>query len=742
MAADPPGVDRPATLTKRLDQAYRAKGPGYRPRTHLVDDAGRAQYVNRLIFEASPYLIQHAHNPVDWHAWSEETLTKAAEQDKPIFLSVGYSTCHWCHVMEEESFDNEAVAALLNAHFVPVKIDREERPDLDQIYITATQLQNGHAGWPNSVFLKPDGTPFHTGTYFPRAAFMQLVQAVAAAWRDPGKRAEIDRVGEQLAKAIRRQQAARFGDAPPPGPAAFSMAADQLGQMHNELEGGFSRDQQFPQESFLLFLLDHWRRTGDEAAKAVAVTTLDAIAAGGIHDHAGGGFHRYTVDPNWRTPHFEKMLYNQALLARAFVEGWEATANPAYARAALRTFDYVARDMTDDEGAFYSAEDADSLDSKGEREEGAFYVWTPETFGAALREQAAAAGRALGMEAAPTLEGSHVLHLDPTGTPDFAALEPMLDRLQQAREARPRPLRDDKVIAGWNGLMIRALAEGAVAFGRDDLGARAVNAGEALWTRLWDGERLARLWADGKARGEGQLDDHAWAGLGFLALFEATGEVEWLERAGLLAYAADQAFGDGEGRLRMAAADGPLGPVYDAADGATPTGESAALELFVRVARVLGDAEMRIKAEELRAALSGQMTEMPLLRVEALMASRVLDEGRSTLRRTFAGGRVRAVLSGVGEEAWRLHLQIAEGWHLNAHQPGPDWLVGAAIDGGTADWPEGEPMELGFSDKPVSVYEGVLSVPVTPHGRLIGLRLQACSDSLCLDPVETTFRLP
>ena len=463
MAAEmPPGVQRDPGLHAELEAAYAAKGPGHVPRTHLMD-GGRARHVNRLILEPSPYLLQHAHNPVDWRPWSHETLAEARARDLPIFLSVGYATCHWCHVMEEESFDNEAIAAVLNAGFLPVKIDREEMPDLDHLYVTATQIQQGHGGWPNSVFLLPDGRPFHTGTYFPPDVFGEMLELISAAWADPRQRAQMEMLAGELSEAVRQVTQMPATQSAPLDDALHARAAASLLDMHNALEGGFSQDQQFPQEGYLLFLMDHWRRTGDEASLGVATETLYAIAAGGIHDHAGGGFHRYTVDPNWRTPHFEKMLYNQGLLARAFIEAWEITGEPVFRRAAERTFAYVARDMTDPEGAFHAAEDADSPDATGAREEGAFYVFTPDEIAAAAGPEAVAA---LGLDAEPTLEAGGVIHLPLDGVPDFARLDPLLDAARKARETRPRPLRDDKIIAGWNGLMIRALAEGAVAFER------------------------------------------------------------------------------------------------------------------------------------------------------------------------------------------------------------------------------------------------------------------------------------
>ncbi|MEL7172911.1 MAG: thioredoxin domain-containing protein, partial [Pseudomonadota bacterium] len=665
MTETPPGSGRDRALTEALEADYRALGDGYRPRTHLVAAGGRARFVNRLIREPSPYLRQHAHNPVDWRPWGAETLAEAAALDRPIFLSIGYATCHWCHVMEEESFDDEAVAAVLNARFVPVKLDREERPDLDQIYITATQLQQGHAGWPNSVWLLPDGRPFHTGTYFPKPQFLRMLEAVRRAWDD--SREKVTEVAGEIARAV-AAIGAPGGRVPQPGsqpgslPGSLPLAegvhaalSAQLARMYNPEEGGFSEAQQFPQESFLLWLLDHWRRTGEAAALGIASHSLTAIAAGGIHDHAGGGFHRYAVDANWRTPHFEKMLYNQGQLARAFVEGWEATGEPAWRRAAERCFDYVLRDMTAPSGAFYAAEDSDSLDAAGRREEGAFYAFAPQEMAAALddlppgtRDRAIAT---LGGHEPATIDAGAVLHLAPDAPAAFDRLAPALEALRRYREARPRPVRDDKVIAGWNGLMIRALAEGAEAFEAPALAEAAARAGEALWAALWDDEaaRLHRLVDEaaeaGGGRVDGMLEDYAWLGLGYLALGDALGPEKgalWHSRAVALAEAADAAFGNPSGRFRMAATPGPLGDVYESQDGATPAGESAMAELLARLALRRGGPAMRARAQAIVTALSGTVAEMPVLRPDLLAAARILEAGESGARRSLAEGRLRA----------------------------------------------------------------------------------------------------
>ncbi len=745
MPIDPPAVVRDPDLAARLDAAFAARGPGYVPRTHLFAANGGPRYVNRLILEASPYLVQHAHNPVDWRPWGEEALSEARVRDVPLFLSAGYATCHWCHVMEEESFDDEAVGEVLNRDFVAIKLDREERPDLDQIFITATQLQNGHAGWPNSVWLRPDGVPFHTGTYFPKPDFLRVLQAVREAWAS--KRGEIDQVAEKIAAAVKRQGRLMVGPAEPPGPDTHAAAVAHLAEIHNETHGGFSERQQFPQETYLLHLIDRWRRDGDAKAWEIAARTLDAIAAGGIHDHAGGGFHRYTVDVTWRTPHFEKMLYNQGLLARAFVEGWQVSGRPGWRRAAERCFTYVLRDMTDAEGAFFAAEDADSLDAEGRREEGAFYAWPMAAVRAALGGEAEMAIEALGLSEPATIDAGPVAHLRPGSEQDFDMLDPLLERLRRARDARPRPIRDEKVIAGWNGLMIRALAEGAVAFDRPDLAAAAARAAETLWTRLWEPRagRLARLWASGAARQDGQLEDYVWLGLACLALSEAAAlgvapAGDWAAKARALAAALDRDFSDAEGRFKMAAADGPMGAIYETSDGATPAGESAALEFLAWTAAATGDAAAGIRAAELRAALSGPMREIPLLRLEALTAARRLGEGASGPVRSLADGVLTLRLA-RDASGWRLDIVCAPGWHLNAPAAGTAGLVGATVTGAEIAWPVPREKAVGGASETTPVFEGRLSVWLTKHAEVVNLRLQTCSETACASPVGVRFRL-
>ncbi|MEL7275523.1 MAG: DUF255 domain-containing protein [Pseudomonadota bacterium] len=726
MIRQPPGSARDPDLHGALALAFGEKPEGYTPRTHLMDGDG-PRYVNRLIREASPYLEQHAHNPVDWWPWGDAALEEAARRDVPVFLSAGYATCHWCHVMEEESFDNEEVAALLNTHFVPVKLDRESRPDIDQLYILATMIQNRHAGWPNSVWLMPDGRPFHTGTYFPRPQFVQVLGAIAQGWAGKA-REEFEGFATRLSDAIAGISAQPVPEADIADTPAAALA--QLGQAFNAAHGGFSPGTQFPQEGNLAFLLDHWRRGGPEDALRIADKTLSEIAAGGIHDHVGGGFHRYTVDVNWRTPHFEKMLYNQALLTRNFAEIHQITGATSAARAVARCIDYVLRDMTAADGAFFSAEDADSLDGTGKLEEGAFYVWTPKAMAQAFPEDAEWAIATLGAREPATLEAGPVAHLKPGSDPDWARLDPLLDGLLDVRDGRSRPLRDEKVIGGWNGLMIRAMAEAGILFDRPDWTEAARTALDGVMARLGPVDALSRYHAGGAAREDANLSDHAWLGLAALALDD-------LALAEELAHAIVARFALPDGRMALMREGAPLGPVMETEDGAVPSGESSALELLVALSQRGGPAQLHPPMHALAAALSGRIAETPIARLEALTASRALADGAAGAVRFVGDGAVRVALRQT-EAGALLAVRIAEGWHLAASAEQD--LVPPELTGAETEWPEPVPWTDG-SGHTSAVHKGRFDLVLRAPTAEVTLHLQACSESLCLTPETVRIRL-
>ncbi|MXU65545.1 thioredoxin domain-containing protein [Oceanomicrobium pacificus] len=716
-----PGRERDAALWADLVARADALPAEPAPRTAHWSD-GKPAYINRLVDAPSPYLRQHGFNPVDWYPWGADALAEAARRDCPIFLSTGYATCHWCHVMEEESFDDPEVAELLNRHFVAIKLDREERPDLDQHFILATSLQQGHAGWPNSSWLLPDGRPFHTGTYFPKPHFMQVLAAIAQGWRGDG-RAEFERLGgvltDHIAMVTRRTAPPTALDRAP------ALAVEQLSSGFNTAHGGFGRGPQFPQEGHLLFLADHLRRGPDARAEQMFRKSLDAMIAGGLHDHVGGGFHRYTVDENWRTPHFEKMAYNQGLMALCLTEA--ATMDPPIAgadRALSRLADYLMRDLALDRGGFAAAEDADSLDPDGKLEEGAFYTWSEAQLSACLGAGSAVQSL-LGLDAAPTLPGGAVIHHPPGAPPDPALVDPVLDRLAACRAARPRPFRDDKMILGWNGLVIRGLATAGLLRNRPDWVDAAAAAADALFSELASGPEIAKLSFDGVVRGPTDLTDLAWAGSAALALYDATLDPRWRAQAETFAAQALRDHAAEGGRYALSRGRSPLGDVLELEDGATPSGESALLDLLAYLSTRAPDPSRDSAASDLVRALSGTLAEMPVARLAALRAARILNEGDAGPLRYLAEGHARLRLS-PGNEDLHIELLLRDGWHLQDGAPaGPQGVAAARSD--RSDGPDGWRRRIVWT-----VPKAALPLPC---------HLTLCTDRLCLAPELTEIRL-
>ncbi|MHB0981196.1 MAG: thioredoxin domain-containing protein [Thermoleophilia bacterium] len=536
---------------------------------------------NRLVNETSPYLLQHAENPVDWYPWGEEALAAAADLGRPIFLSIGYAACHWCHVMERESFEDPETAALMNEHYVNIKVDREERPDLDSIYMRAVNALTGRGGWPMSVWLTPEGAPFFGGTYFPdtprhgMSSFREVLEALASAWegrpdevaaaasrlvaklradaglpvlpRPPATgeahdAAPADGAGEAAGDPAAGDPAAAETLVPPPlrlDPHTAEEASLALRSGFDAVNGGWGEAPKFPQPMALEFLLRRCSRHGDGHARILVERSLDLMAAGGIYDQLGGGFHRYSVDAGWLVPHFEKMLYDNAQLARVYTHAWQVLGHERYRRVAEETLDYVLREMTHPEGGFFSTQDADS-----EGEEGKFFVWTPEEIEAVLgADEAALFMEAFGVEPGGNFEGASILSqvrtaaelaLEDGGAESVVGgrLAAARSRLLAAREERVHPARDEKILAAWNGLMIAAFADAAVAFGRADYQVAAERAARFVLEKLRgpDG-RLLRSWRDGRARHNGYLEDHAHMIEGLLALYQADFDARWFVAA-------------------------------------------------------------------------------------------------------------------------------------------------------------------------------------------------------------------
>jgi uncharacterized protein len=570
---------------------------------------------NRLAHETSPYLLQHADNPVDWWPWSGEAFDEARRRGVPVLLSVGYSSCHWCHVLAVESFEDEQTAAYMNEHFVNIKVDREERPDVDAVYMEAVQAATGQGGWPMTVFLTADGEPFYFGTYFPpeprhgMASFRQVLEGVAAAWAD-----RRDEVGEVAGKIVRdlAGRSLAYGGEGVPGEEELAQALLGLTREYDERHGGFGGAPKFPPSMVVEFLLRHYARTGAEGALEMAAETCAAMARGGMYDQLGGGFARYSVDREWVVPHFEKMLYDNALLCRVYAHLWRATGSELARRVALETADFMVRELLTAEGGFASALDADSAvgdggghpqaegsgGGTGKHVEGAFYVWTPEQLREVLGdEDGRRAAELFGVTEEGTFEeGASVLQL-----PDGEVESWIKERLLAARAQRPRPERDDKVVAAWNGLAIAALAEAGAYFERPDLVERATEAADLLVRLHMDsGARLARTSKGGQVgANSGVLEDYANVAEGFLALAGVTGEGVWLDFAGfLLDIVIDQFVAEG-GALYDTAHDAErlIRRPQDPTDSATPSGWTAAAGALLSYATHTGSEAHRTAAE-------------------------------------------------------------------------------------------------------------------------------------------------
>ena len=576
---------------------------------------------NRLIDETSPYLLQHAENPVDWYPWGAEALERARDEDKPVFLSIGYSACHWCHVMERESFEDPETAELLNSEFVSIKVDREERPDLDSIYMNSVVAMTGQGGWPMSVFLNAEGVPFFGGTYFPpepryrMPSFREVLGMVVDAYRN--RRGEIGKAGTTLLKAIKEEHGPG-GDAP--SASALSEARDALASGFDDTNGGWGGAPKFPQPMAIEFLLRYHARTGDSAALAMATKSLSEMARGGIYDHLGGGFHRYATDAVWLVPHFEKMLYDNSQLARVYLKAWQITRDPVFRRVVEETLDYVLREMTHPDGAFYSTQDADS-----EGEEGKFYVWDEAEIKDLLGDDAQVFMRAYDVSRSGNFEGKNILNrpfdfdvvANEFGMP-LDELEVVLERSRAAlfdrRDGRIKTGLDDKVITSWNGLMLAAFADAAKILDRADyLEAARRNARFMLSELRTDEGRLRRTWKDGRASLNGYLEDYSYLAEGLLALYEASFEPEWFVAARDLIELMVARFADGDGGFFDTSDDHEtlIARPKNVQDNATPSGSAIATGVLLRLASLTGQLEYADIAEQAFRQVVGRMEKHP-----------------------------------------------------------------------------------------------------------------------------------
>lgn len=568
---------------------------------------------NHLLTASSRYLQQHAHNPVDWYPWGEEALEKAHREDKPIFLSIGYSACHWCHVMAHESFEDEATTALLNAHFVSIKVDREERPDLDRIYMGAVQALTGGGGWPMSVFLTPEGAPFYGGTYFPKTphygmpAFTQVLRAIAEAWQT--QRSQLIQGGQQLIAALQQQaEIAVETQQADLDPATLEQAYQALQATYDSTHGGWGTAPKFPQPMILEFLLRTYHSTGDPEALHMVTHTLEAMARGGIYDQLGGGFHRYAVDTRWLIPHFEKMLYDNAQLVPVYLHAWQVTGEPLFRAIVEETLDYVLREMTAPEGGFYATQDADS-----EGEEGKFFVWTPDEVRAALGGPASRCLTLYDITEEGNFEGRNILTFN-GNTAEREAIAGAREVLFKARLLRTPPGRDEKVLTSWNGMMLRAFAEAARSLNREDyLRAAERNADFLLQALRTPQGRLWHVWHAGEAKVEGFLEDYTQLAWGLLALYQSTFEPRYYGAARDLMEQALKHFHAGTGFYDTADDSAALiVRPKELQDNAVPSGNAIATIVLLELARLSHEARYAELAHASLGAVQSLLGQYPL----------------------------------------------------------------------------------------------------------------------------------
>jgi len=691
---------------------------------------------NRLATESSPYLRQHAGNPVDWFPWGEEAFARARSENRPIFLSIGYSTCYWCHVMERESFADPEVADRMRRTVVAVKVDREERPDLDGIYMTSVMLMAGHGGWPMSVFLTPDRKPFFGATYIPKERFLDLLDAVHAAWTNRTRQVleEADRVADAVRTASGIPEAS---SAALPEPALIEVAARRFGGMFDPDHAGFGSAPKFPQPAILELLMSRVEMTKDRSALSMVTRTLDAMWMGGIHDQVGGGFHRYSTDAHWRVPHFEKMLYDQAQLLHAYARAFRLTLRPEYRRVCVQIAEYLEREMTGAEGLFHSAQD-----SEVEETEGKSYLWTPEELRNALdREEFALAARVYGIGSAPAFEGRHILHwtescgtvADGTGMtlPElFGHIDAIREKLLAVRLSRPRPFLDDKAITSWNGLMIEALAYAGRVLQEGRFLPLASRAAEALLSTLRgpDG-RLLHVARAGQARIPAYLDDYGAAILALLEMHRATGDLRWERESERLGNAMVKTLREPSGRFRYA--DPSIGfliaETRDLSDGAFPSGSGLAVRALTGLAGIGHPEYAPVAADLLRAfapLLRSHPASLPymlwgLYEFQAGNAAEPAPGARETIPPS-TGEILRAegalfpdrVAPGEPVEV-SVTLWIREGWHIQANPASLDFLVPttltASVEGRATSfaprYPPGSMIPIAPGNGPVSVYE-------------------------------------
>ncbi len=729
------------------------------------------RYTNKLIGAASPYLLEHAHNPVNWQPWGAEALEQAKRENKPIFLSIGYSACHWCHVMAREDFENEEIAQLLNANFVCIKVDREQRPDVDAQYMLAVQMMTGSGGWPLSVFLTPERKPFFGGTYFPPAEFKALL----------GKVIEANKTQPEQIRALSDKITSAMKDAPTSptrnanaklSPSLLDNAVAALNHSYDPTNGGFGTRLKFPDAPKLAFLIARCRANHAPKLLNMVTNTLDHIADGGVYDQLGGGFHRYSTDAIWRVPHFEKMLYDQAQLVQIYLDAYELTHTPRYKQVVEETLAFVQREMRDPAGGFWSALDADS-----EGEEGKFYLWTPTQIKAVLGDDADLFSAAYGVTAKGDLEGKSVLHRTSDGAeimqqyhikPEelWQRLDGLRQKLLTARAQRVRPHTDDKALASWNGLMVGAFAHAGQVLNNAAYRQTAMEAANFLLQKMTVNGKLLHSYRAGKAEVGGMLEDDAYVANGLLDLYAATREKKWLDTAQMLAAQMTSQFEDAANGGFYSTSDQSelLTRLKSGDDNATPSGNGMAAQVLARLALLTGKPEWRTQALRTVQTFGSLETRVPDAFPMLLTAYQSLGTSASA-DMPILPGTVQLLAPPLtttpgAKVTVAIKAHIPSGWHINAHVASTAALIPTNLRlTATQDakllavtYPNGQTLKTSFATEALSVYQGEITlqavVQITPklpagkHTLHFELTYQPCNDRACLPSAKATLDVP
>jgi uncharacterized protein len=756
-------------LKKQLSTALENKSNDYQARTRYLDSNKQPQYINRLILEDSPYLLQHAHNPVNWFPWEEEAFEVAKQENKPVFLSIGYSTCHWCHVMEEESFDNEDIAKHMNDFFICIKVDRELHPDVDSYYMTAVMMIQGQGGWPMSSFLTHEKKPFFGGTYFQPAQFMALMNRVNDVWHNQSSdiHEQANAINQQVSAAMAARQSLNEI-----GTNIVDITAQSIMNHYDKTHGGFGQAPKFPNEPYLYFLLEYTSYSENPDILNAVVNTLHRQSCGGIYDQIGGGFHRYATDHNWLIPHFEKMLYNQANLSYIFTRAYLLSGKNDFKRVACETLDYVIREMTNDEGGFYSATDADS-----EGEEGLFFVWDKQEIESLLgKKEAEEFIELYQVTKAGNFEGKNILNLnqalEETAEEKNIGHDALIKRLAKnkqylwnAREKRLPPIRDDKIITAWNAMMIKSFAYVGQQFKRQNYIDIAINASNYLLKiNQTSNGLLSRSSLAGQASVSALQEDYAYLAEALLQIYDATLDKHWLDKASILADEMIERFWDEENGGFFMSSQGkenllPTSP-KEINDNATSSGNSVALRTLVRLTNRTGSQHYQTYAQQLIRAYSDDITQRPYICSYLICGLLEMLDGEQSDNQWCAEGSIHvSTITSKEDNQYKITLSINtnDDWHLNQISDENNTLLPTIIEA-NGEWkisefhyPESVIKPLSFQTEAINVYEGNIKITFIVSGKNIlafpdnllklTLQLQACNNEKCLAPEVVKLNL-